>query len=290
MDDFSTCNLCFKPGTAFDAIEKRKVRCHLRALSHLHFNVWRCANCLSLHCLEAVDLDEFYALYPFRAQKLDAGTRVVYANRLALLKVRAGLKKEHSLLDFGSGQGLFVTFLKSRGFRNAFAFDPYVEEKADENLLSRQYDLITAQDVLEHVDDPIDTLRALRESLKPGGVLVVGTPNAEGIDLRQSLKYANELHQPYHRHIPSERALRGLLEHLGFSDIFVHKRYYFDTTIPTVNTRFINEYTLAKGGVAEALIEPPNWQLLLRKPMLVYYALAGYFLPGEANMVFFCRK
>lgn len=60
MDDFTTCNLCFQLGRFSDAAETRKMRCHLRSLSHMDFTVWRNANCLSLHCLELVDLD-FYA-------------------------------------------------------------------------------------------------------------------------------------------------------------------------------------------------------------------------------------
>lgn len=267
-----------------------KVRCHLRSLSHLDFNVWRCANCLSLHCLESVDLDFFYSRYPFRAQKLDLGTRAVYVNRLGLLKKHAGLKKHHSILDFGSGQGLFVSFLKSKGYEESFAYDPYLQEKADSRLLSKQYDCVMAQDVLEHVDDPIACLRLLTSCLKDDGVLVVGTPNAEGIDLKHALKYANELHQPYHRHIPSHKALQSIFAHLGFSKIAVHNRYYFDTLKPTINTRFINEYTFHSGAFAEALVEPPNWLLMLKKPALFYFALLGYWLPGNANMMFFCRK
>ena len=266
------------------------MRCHLRSLSNLDFNVWRCANCLSLHCLEPVDLDFFYSRYPFRAQKLDLGTRVVYANRLDLLKKHAGLKKQNSILDFGSGQGLFVAFLKSNGYAESFAYDPYLQEKSDSRLLSRQYDCVMAQDVLEHVDDPIDCLRLLTSCLKDDGVLVVGTPNAEGIDLKQSLKYANELHQPYHRHIPSEKTLREIFAHLAFSQVYAHHRYYFDTLIPTINTRFINEYTFHSGAFAEALVEAPNWLLMLQKPALIYFALAGYWLPGNANMMFFCRR
>lgn len=290
MDDFTTCNLCFQPGTFDNASEKQKVRCHLRSQSHLDFNVWRCVNCLSLHCLEPVDLDFFYSRYPFRAQKLDLGTRVVYANRLGLLKAKGGLEKHHSILDFGSGQGLFVSFLKSQGYKNSFGYDPYLAEKSDNQLLSNQYDCVIAQDVLEHVDDPLSTLRILGSCLKDDGVLVVGTPNAEGIDLQQSLKYANELHQPYHRHIPSEKTLRAIFADLGFSKTAVHNRYYFDTVIPTINTRFINEYTLHSGAFAEALVEPPNWLLMLKKPSLIYFAFAGYWLPGNANMMFFCRR
>ncbi len=290
MDDFTTCNLCLQPGKWLESFDKQEVRCHLRSLSHLQFNVWRCANCLSLHALEPADLDFFYLQYPFRAQKLDAGTRTVYANRLRLLRAKGRLEKQHSILDYGSGQGLFVSFLKEKGYKNSFAYDPYMTEMADADLLSRKYDCVIAQDVLEHVGDPIACLKVLSGCLKENAVLVVGTPNAEGIDLKQPLKYANELHQPYHRHIPSLKVMMDIFRRLGFIQVGVHNRYYFDTLIPGVNTRFINEYTFHSGAFAEALVDPPNWLLMLKKPSLVYFALAGYWLPGRANMMIFCRK
>jgi 2-polyprenyl-6-hydroxyphenyl methylase/3-demethylubiquinone-9 3-methyltransferase len=43
------------------------------------------------------------------------------------------------------------------------------------------YDLIALTDVLEHLEEPRACLRALRERLAPGGLLVVSTPNRRSL-------------------------------------------------------------------------------------------------------------
>lgn len=289
MNESLSCNLCLSPGTFENADDKRLVPCHLRLHYKQNFYVWRCRNCQSLHSKESVDLEYFYSIYPFRKQQLNWATRAVYANRLKLLQ-KHGLKKHHSILDFGAGQGLFEKFLFRQGYTNIVSFDPYLVKATDGELLARQYDFVMAQDVIEHVEEPQETISLLRKLLKAGGTMVIGTPNAAGIDLSKSAKYANELHQPYHRHIPSRRALEELLRRQGLKRIACHLRYYFDTLIPGVNTRFVNEYTLASGAYAEVLVEPANVGVFLANPVLLYYALVGFFLPGEANMILFCTE
>jgi 2-polyprenyl-6-hydroxyphenyl methylase/3-demethylubiquinone-9 3-methyltransferase len=46
-----------------------------------------------------------------------------------------------------------------------------------ENLDEPQYDLITALEVIEHVTDPAFFLMSLAKLLKPGGLLILSTPN-----------------------------------------------------------------------------------------------------------------
>lgn len=48
-------------------------------------------------------------------------------------------------------------------------------------LSASSFDVVTMHDVLEHVFDPIGTLRACRRVLKPGGLLVVEMPDAESV-------------------------------------------------------------------------------------------------------------
>jgi 2-polyprenyl-6-hydroxyphenyl methylase/3-demethylubiquinone-9 3-methyltransferase len=43
------------------------------------------------------------------------------------------------------------------------------------------FDLITLTDVLEHLEDPVACLRALRARLAPGGLLVISTPNRRSL-------------------------------------------------------------------------------------------------------------
>ncbi|HVT75568.1 MAG TPA: class I SAM-dependent methyltransferase [Acidimicrobiales bacterium] len=48
-------------------------------------------------------------------------------------------------------------------------------------LAAASFDVVTMHDVLEHVFDPVGTLRACRRVLKPGGLLVVEMPSGDSL-------------------------------------------------------------------------------------------------------------
>jgi SAM-dependent methyltransferase len=94
------------------------------------------------------------------------------------------------VLDFGCGNGGLVRFLLQRGY-DTYGFDTGVwAEKArasglpvlsDRELGQHEgsFDVITMIEVIEHLVDPMSELRRLRRLLKPGGLLLILTGNAE---------------------------------------------------------------------------------------------------------------
>jgi SAM-dependent methyltransferase len=92
----------------------------------------------------------------------------------------------------------------------AEGYDPYSEDFGDPAVLDRGYDFVTAQDVLEHVDDPAAFIASMKRYVAPGGCVVIGTPNADAIDLHHRLDQVGPLHQPYHRHIARRASCSGL--------------------------------------------------------------------------------
>ncbi len=264
-----------------------RVSSNLRKFRQEQFTVWRCSNCQSLHSKEDVDLGYYYAHYYLGNHQLDYFSRCSYRSRLQKL-MRQGFCLEHSLLDYGCGPGLFVTYLREKGHADVAGYDPYVPDMADPRRLERQYDVVTAFDVIEHDADPQQFLQRLLSFVKPGGLLVIGTPNAETIDLQKPQTV--ELHQPYHRHILSQRILEALGRQLGLQVLEVQNRYYMDTLFPAVNTRFIWEYVYAHGGVLDATMEPAQVGRVLTSPRLLFFAVAGYFFPPRQSMLVFFRK
>jgi len=100
-------------------------------------------------------------------------------------------------LDVGCGAGLLAEPLARLGAKvtgidatpevigiarehaNAMGFD--IDYRVgDVQQLDGQFDLITCMEVIEHVADPAEFVRALAAQLAPDGLLIMSTPNATG--------------------------------------------------------------------------------------------------------------
>jgi SAM-dependent methyltransferase len=282
------CNLCEAPGTYAEATDVATVPCPLRRFAQDTFTVWRCKNCASLHCKEEPALVPYYRGYPRHEGQIDPGTRITLNNRLRLLKKR-GLKPDSRILDFGCGGGAFVEFLKQRGYPNTVGYDAFVEKFSDRSVLSGRYDAVVSYDVIEHFDDTHEYLATTANLLDVGGLAVIGTPNADHVSL-QTRPFVTELHQPYHRHILSERVLMSLAREFGFEAEHTLRRLYIDSLVPGLNTRFLWAYLDEFGGVIDPAFEPPRADIVLRSPRLVFFAFFGYFMPPKSNILVSFRK
>jgi 2-polyprenyl-3-methyl-5-hydroxy-6-metoxy-1,4-benzoquinol methylase len=62
------------------------------------------------------------------------------------------------------------------------------------------FDYVTLQQVIEHVDNPAETLKGVAQVLRPGGYVVLSTPNANGWGAKVFGRRWINWHVPYHRH------------------------------------------------------------------------------------------
>lgn len=62
-----------------------------------------------------------------------------------------------------------------------------VEDALKNELKSEKYDYIVFLDVIEHLVDPVSTLRSLKDHLSPGGAIVFSIPNMAHISVRLML-------------------------------------------------------------------------------------------------------
>lgn len=108
---------------------------------------------------------------------------------------------EMSVLDVGCGAGLFLQYLKHRGFRNAVGidYDENITDALDRAEIAgftvetaeaqayvdrirgqRRFDRIVLLDILEHMalDDSVSLLRKLHDVVNPGGRILIRVPNA----------------------------------------------------------------------------------------------------------------
>jgi len=110
-----------------------------------------------------------------------------------------GKPSSASLLEVGCGPGQFLALAQEVGFEvsgvelNAEHVRQARERTHGANVVcgnfmtvpfDRQFDVITMLDLIEHLPDPLAALRRSYDLLKPGGHLVVYTPNHSGITTR----------------------------------------------------------------------------------------------------------
>ena len=134
------------------------------------------------------------------------------------------------LLDIGCGDGLFLYELRRLGWTVAG-----LEMDAQAAVAARQYGLdvrdgvveappfphtsfsvVRMWHVLEHVRNPQLVLAAARRLLMPGGELILGIPNADGLYRQCFGRRWAGWDLPRHLGHFSPRTIRQLLEHEGF--------------------------------------------------------------------------
>jgi 2-polyprenyl-3-methyl-5-hydroxy-6-metoxy-1,4-benzoquinol methylase len=85
----------------------------------------------------------------------------------------------------------------------------------------REYDVVTAFDIIEHVEDPVTFLGEIEGMLAPGGGVVVSTPDTGHI-LRYLMGARWPMLQPMqHTTLMSRLGLRIALERAGFQEVVV---------------------------------------------------------------------
>lgn len=288
MSECTKCPFC-ESSSLESASEKARIPAIIRKFKSQSFTVWRCRECGSLHSRETVDLPAYYAAYPFVKQELDFFTRRAFQNRLRQL-VREGLKPSNTILDFGCNNGGFVTYLKSQGFTDVEGYDRFVEAFHRPELLKRKYDVIVAQDVIEHAEDPAEMFSTLVGCLKNGGLLCIGTPCADRIRLDGFEPFAVSLHQPYHRHIFSSQALLAEARKHGLNPQSFYRRHAGESKFPVLNILAMHEYVRFAGGDLEAGFEPIRLSVFLRHPQLFFYVFFGYFFCRQSEMSAYFRR
>jgi len=289
MPDFRTCNVCPGRGRLEEAREVAQVACNVREFRDRQFTVWRCLHCASLHCAEDIDHAQYYRRYPIQAQRADLPTRLLFASRRRQMQ-RGGVRAPQSLLDYGCGNGGFVEFLRRCGFGAVEGFDPYSERYADRRTLDRRYDVVVAQDAIEHVPDPGEFLDEILGLVGTAGNAVIGTPDATALDLDDVLDRVGRLHQPYHQHILSLSALTAMIHSRGFAVSRIEHRWYADTLYPFINSRFLFGYVHATGGFIDAAFEPWRADVVLRSPRLLMQGLTGGCFNPRKDVVVFATR
>ncbi len=133
------------------------------------------------------------------------------------------------ILDLGCGAGRYLLLMRALGW-DVVGVEPdatsravatgqglaVVASLADGGLEPGSFDVITLNHVIEHLEDPVGELRALRPLLAPGGRLGVATPNWAAFGRRLFGRSWYALEPPRHLVLFAPPTLRATVEAAGF--------------------------------------------------------------------------
>lgn len=93
------------------------------------------------------------------------------------------------------------------------------------NFPAASFDAVTMWDVIEHVPDPAATLAEAARLLRPGGLLVINTPNLASLDARLFGPYWIGYELPRHLYVFSRATLQAQTARAGFTTVDFRNLY-----------------------------------------------------------------
>lgn len=160
-------------------------------------------------------------------------------------RINKKLDGKGRMLDVGSALGDSLVEAKKLGWKDVYGVElsEYAAKESkkrglnikigtlkDAKYPSNYFDVVTLQDVIEHVEDPVSEMKEIYRILKPGGYVFLVTPDIGGL----WLKLLGHLWYHYKpgEHIMyfSQNTLRKALEDSGYKNIETHRTYHVMST------------------------------------------------------------
>lgn len=183
-------------------------------------------------------------------------------------------KKKGRLLELGCGAGLLLELAKTRNFqvKGIDISDTAVKlakklvghdavEKADIanlNLNDRPYDCVVMDNVLEHAQDPLQLLVSVKNFLKKDGILLIHSPNIDGLYVKLIKANTHILRPREHIWQLSIEAIKYLLEKAGYSIIRIKTKSFVNMQMFLSDLSF---FTISKYGIKTLSLNTINYLL-----------------------------
>jgi 2-polyprenyl-3-methyl-5-hydroxy-6-metoxy-1,4-benzoquinol methylase len=186
--------------------------------------------------LEKERLKSYQGYLPQAAAEIEAWGRMMEL----VFKKTADLIEHYiprgRLLDVGTGYGFFPALMQARGWevmgleasmrgarygKKRWGLPILAQPWEQASFPEKEFDVVTALYVIEHLPDPLAFLREVQRILRPGGMMVLRYPHTTPIkDILSIMGIKNHLyHLPFHLSDFSPRSMRRALTKAGFAQI-----------------------------------------------------------------------
>ncbi|MBI2664000.1 class I SAM-dependent methyltransferase [Candidatus Woesearchaeota archaeon] len=154
---------------------------------------------------------------------------------MALKAIKTAIKGQ-TALDVGCREGIQSKWLESKGYKVTSidiekAYEKCIIADCNKKLpfKSNSFDLAWCSEVIEHLDNPEKSVNEMRRVLKPGGIMIITTPNSRCLIYRLLSAFGmppQKVQNPEHKHFFGEKDVRNLFPKakiLGFFPYMIYK-------------------------------------------------------------------
>jgi 2-polyprenyl-3-methyl-5-hydroxy-6-metoxy-1,4-benzoquinol methylase len=232
------------------SIEKCSVCQNSKYSSYLEIKNWRLCECKKCKTIflnprpEEKELNNLYNRTYFSEVAYEEGDldfeKVKENVHLVLTKTEKKFGKRESILEVGAGRGHLLAAARALGYNVTgieiseesckYAADRFGLQLFNGTLpnfrSSKQYDLIIFNHSLEHLTDPLLSLKISRDLLTENGLVWITLPNVRSFDRFYNGNNWNGWSLPYHLFHFSPASLKYLLMRSNFSKIYIEKTFF----------------------------------------------------------------
>jgi len=204
------------------------------------FGLYYCTNCSHRSLDVQMTADQLTDLYTnyYPRSELDVASWAPQKENTYLCRWWNGLGSSAfrwvppnvKVLDIGCGFGQSLGYHRARGCdAHGVELDVNIRSVAEryrlnimvglfnaDNYDPDSFDYVTLDQVIEHVSDPITFMEGVKRVLKPGGITVISTPNAQGWGGRLFRNKWVHWHAPYHQQFFSVKSMQIAAIKSGF--------------------------------------------------------------------------
>lgn len=187
--------------------------------------------------------------------------------------------KNVRVLDVGCGFGESLGYYASRGcdaygvegdenirrVAEKYGFKVHVGLFDPDIYQPEFFDYVTMAQVIEHVTDPLSTLKGIARILKPGGIAILSTPNSDGWGRKTFGRRWINWHAPYHIQHFSIKSMKIAAEKAGL----IVKKYKTITSSEWLYYQWLHLITYPKMGVPSGFWSQKREKLTQRQNLLI---------------------
>lgn len=152
--------------------------------------------------------------------------------------------RDKDIADVGCGAGSFLDSVSGIA-QTKIAIEPFKAYQAilkqknytvysyTEDLIQvgQQVDIATSFAVLEHIEDPVRFLSQIKQIVKPGGYILISTPNSQDALLELiGDPYKSFYYRSVHYWYFNQKSLQYIADILGFKNVEFFYKHKFDTS------------------------------------------------------------